>query len=145
MSESGRPDPGRGAGASPESAALTIERTRRGAVTLLALTGTLSIGGGDADLRRAFRELLDAGERALVLDLRGVSAMDSAGLGEIVACHKRARAAGANLGLVIGRESRIHGFFRTAQLGRVFEIFEGPDEAESALAGRAPDGPRPRS
>ena len=124
--------------AAKDSTALTVETTRRGAVTLLALAGSLSIGGGDAELRRAFREVLDGGSRALVLDLRDVTSTDSAGLGEIVACHKLASASGASFGVVIGPSSKIHGFFRTAQLGRVFEIFDGPDEAVRALAGRDP-------
>lgn len=120
---------------------MKLERGRRGAVSLLTLSGKLSIGGGDTELRRSFRELLDAGERLFVLDLRGVTAVDSAGLGEIVACHKRAHALGGRIGLVIEKSSRIHEFFQTAQLARVFELFEGLDQAISALTLKRPGGP----
>ena len=88
------------------------------------------------ELRGAFCELLDAGARAIVLDLRGVETVDSAGLGEIVACHKRAGEAGARVVLVVESKSRIHEFFQTAHLARVFEVFDEPDEAFRALAAR---------
>jgi len=112
---------------------LEVKQSRRDAVTVLTLDGALSIGGGDAELRQRFRNLLDAGERAFVLDLRGVTTVDSAGLGEIVACYKRAAEVGARLTVVVERASRIHDFFQAAQLARVFLMFEDPDQAVAHL------------
>lgn len=115
---------------------LTVTQSRRRDVTVLTLVGRLGIGGGDLELRSAFRERLAAGERAIVLELRGVETVDSAGLGEIVACHKRAGEVDARVVLVVQSTSRIHEFFQTAHLARVFEVFDELDEAVRALDAR---------
>jgi len=112
---------------------LEVKQSQCEAVTVLTLEGALGIGKGDAELRQRFRDLLDSGARAVVLDLRGVTSVDSAGLGEIVACHKRAAELGARLGVVVDPASRIHDFFQAAQLARVFEMYDDPDQAVTEL------------
>lgn len=64
-----------------------------------------------ADTRTQFEQqaldALDRGELLLVLDLRGVPYIDSAGLGSMVRITKRARAAGAELVLVEPNEDLV--------------------------------------
>jgi anti-anti-sigma factor len=50
-----------------------------------------------ADVARRVETRLDRGERWLVLDLRTVSEIDAAGVGELVRAFNRTRAAGAVL------------------------------------------------
>src|SRR6185295_18780738 len=61
-----------------------------GKVTVVDLSGKITIGDGDIKLREAVNALLDEGRKAVILNLHGVSYMDSAGIGELVACYKGA-------------------------------------------------------
>ena len=61
-----------------------------GAITVVDLSGKITIGEGDVILRNKVHELLDGGNKKLLLNLEKVSYMDSAGIGELVACYKRA-------------------------------------------------------
>jgi anti-sigma B factor antagonist len=81
---------------------LTVEITERGPVTVVAVAGELDLGSAPRLRDAAVRRLL-AGDRALVLDLRGLEFIDSTGLGTVVAVLKRARSLGADLRLVITR------------------------------------------
>jgi len=115
--------------AGPE-APLTIETATHGHVTVLALTGALSFPEGTALLRGRSRELVAGGARRLVFDLTAVPWIDSCGLGEIVACYKRAREVGGEVKLVL--QNLPHRQFTYCHLDRMFEIY--PD-APAALAG----------
>ena len=62
-----------------------------GRVAVVDISGKITIGEGDVMLREKVTELLDAGETRILLNLEKVKYMDSAGIGELVACYKRAK------------------------------------------------------
>jgi anti-sigma B factor antagonist len=104
-------------------------RTRvEGDVCILELSGRLVLGDGDIALRDEFRARLGAGERKIVLDCRNVPFMDSAGIGEVVACYKRAREAGADVKLVLS--PKVTDVFAISRLQLVFDLH---DDAASAV------------
>jgi anti-sigma B factor antagonist len=104
-------------------------RTRvEGDVCIIELSGRLVLGDGDIVLRDEFRARLGAGERKLVLDLHQVPFMDSAGIGEVVACYKRARQADGDVKLVLGSKTRE--VFAISRLQLVFDLH---DDAASAV------------
>lgn len=87
---------------------------------------------GDLDLAVAdvLREALDAlvakyPERDLVLDLAGVSFIDSSGLGVILGRHRRLQARGRRL-LLAGVGPPVKGILTTAGLGRILPMDERP-------------------
>ena len=51
-----------------------------GNVRLIALTGKITIGAGDVKLRELVNTSLEDGKANIVLDLGGVSAIDSSGI-----------------------------------------------------------------
>ena len=59
-------------------------------VTVVRLSGKITIGKGDEILRDAVDGALKAGAKKLLLDLTDVTYIDSAGMGELVAAYKRA-------------------------------------------------------
>ena len=69
-------------------------------VWIVGLDGPLTLGGGELQLRAAVRDLLAAARPRIVLDLSGVRTIDSAGMGEIVSCTKRARERGGDVVLL---------------------------------------------
>lgn len=71
--------------------ALRIETKDSGGATVLTLSGRVTLGDESNQLRTKIKELLSAGKKRLVLDLGGVSYIDSAGLGTLVAAYTSAR------------------------------------------------------
>jgi anti-anti-sigma factor len=102
---------------------MNLEVVTQGDVSVLRFSGKMTIDVGDVMLREKFGELLTAGHRFFVFDLRELTTMDSAGLGEIIACHKSARDRSGSIRIVLDEPSRIGEFFSTAHLNRVFELF----------------------
>ncbi|MCZ6778905.1 MAG: STAS domain-containing protein [Acidobacteria bacterium] len=109
---------------------MKIAKVKRGKVNILHLSGKMTIGEGDVMLREEVRKLLDEGETHFILDMLGVPFMDSASIGEVVACSKRA---GEKKGLIkLVMKDRVHNLFTMTRLDRVFDIYDG---VEDALAG----------
>jgi len=53
-------------------------------VRIIELSGKITIGSGDVKLRELIQQALDTGHSKIVLDLAGVTAIDSSGIGEMV-------------------------------------------------------------
>jgi anti-sigma B factor antagonist len=98
--------------------------------------------GGEVDvytaprLRERLIELIDAGDRRIVVDLGRVDFLDSTGLGVLVGALKRLRPAGGTFGLVCGKEPLLK-IFRITALDQVFPIFP----TVAAATGEEPGGP----
>jgi len=99
-----------------------------GKVRIIELKGRITLGAGDLELRKAVQTQLDAGNTAVVLGMQGVEYIDSAGLGELVACKKRASAKGGNVKLVMPSES-VYKVLSIVSLHLVFEIFDNEAKA----------------
>ena len=108
---------------------MTIAVRKKGKVNIVEVTGRMGLGEGDAALRDCVKALVDSGETLVLLDLLHVPHLDSASLGEVVACHKRLAEKGGTVKIVI--QGKVHEIFNMARLYRVFEIFS---DVESALA-----------
>ena len=98
-------------------------------VCVIRIGGRMTMGEADAKLRSGFKDALDGGATQFVLDLEGVTFMDSASLGEVVACYKRARERQGDVKLVLS--PRASNVFSIAKLHLVFETF---DSVEAAVA-----------
>ncbi len=109
---------------------MTITETSRDGVVVLSLTGELTIGKGDVELRDTCKAVLERGVRKIVLDFTHVRYMDSAGLGELIACNKRARERGGSIRLVLNAKTR-----EILVVGAVLRVFEVFDDVASAAAG----------
>lgn len=112
-----------------------VER-RNGDVVIIDLKGKLTLGSGDVQLRSIIRDLLDRGEKNIVLNLDKVSYMDSAGVGELVASYTTASNREADLKL-LNLTSKIRDLLQFTQLISVFEHFS--DEAEAAASFSEPE------
>lgn len=103
-----------------------------GKVRVIELKGRITLGAGDLELRKAVQTQLDAGNTAIVLGMQGVEYIDSAGLGELVACKKRASAKGGNVKLVMPSES-VYKVLSIVSLHLVFEIFDNEAKAVASF------------
>jgi anti-sigma B factor antagonist len=108
-----------------------IDVRKKGRISVLEIRGKLIIGEGDVQLRAKLQELLTAGDRHFLFDMTRVSYMDSAGLGAVVACAKRAQAHNGLLKVVTVPDGKADTLFSVTGLKRVFEVY---GDEESALA-----------
>ncbi len=99
-----------------------------GKVTVLDLSGKITIGDGDIKLREAVNALLDEGRKNILLNMSGISYMDSAGIGELVACYKRATEKGASLKL-LNPTGKVQDLLVLTKLQEIFDIYRDEREA----------------
>lgn len=99
-----------------------------GKVRVIELKGRITLGAGDLDLRKVVQDQLEKGNTSIVLNLQGVEYIDSAGLGELVACKKRATAKGGDVKLIMPSES-VYKVLSIVSLHLVFEIFDSEAKA----------------
>jgi len=74
--------------------------------------------------------------KQLVLDLSGVSYIDSSGLGTLVGVYSSARAAGADIKLA-GLNQRLRDLLQITKLVTVFEVYDSVQQATAALKKRS--------
>lgn len=101
---------------------MKIQVRKEGKIDVLEFSGEISISGGTSELRDIFRSRLDEGGKLFVFDLLAVTWLDSSGIGEVVACYKRARENDADVKLVL--KGKAHDLFTFCALDRVFDMFE---------------------
>jgi anti-sigma B factor antagonist len=89
-------------------APLTLETSTDGSTAVIALAGELDLAGAST----LERELDELAAGTLVVDLRGLSFMDSSGLRAIAVAARKAQDAGRRFALIPG----------AAQVMRVFDI-----------------------
>lgn len=101
---------------------------QKGKVAILDLSGKITIGEGDVAMRNAVQEILDSGQVNLLLNLEKVSYMDSAGIGELVACYKRAKDKGGEVKL-LNPSGKVYDLLSLTKLEEVFDTHK--DELEA--------------
>jgi len=107
-------------------------------IVTLELKGPLQMGVECKRLEIAVDELLQEKRTRVVLDLSGVSKLDSGGLGKIVNCLPRLKLAGGTLRLA-GVTGMISGILRLTQVDRLMKVYPTALEAsESFLDSQAP-------
>ncbi|MDH3591123.1 MAG: STAS domain-containing protein [Planctomycetota bacterium] len=99
-----------------------------GDVSILDISGKITIGAGDVLLRNEFQSLIDEGNRNVLLNLEKVSYMDSAGIGELVACYKRAKEANGMVKL-LNPSGKVYDLLQLTKLEDVFDTFKDEKEA----------------
>jgi len=105
---------------------LTIEERHIGDVTVLVLTGQMLLDDGDLALGKRISDLLARGRAKIVLDLDGLTYIDSSGVGMIVFQQKALTQHGGDMKL-LHLNRRAETLFGMLKLLIVFERFE--DEA----------------
>jgi anti-sigma B factor antagonist len=101
---------------------------QKGEVTIIDISGKLTLGEGTSTLRTKIRELVEGGSKRIVLNMADVSYMDSSGLGELIASHTTVTTAGGEMKL-LNLAKRVHDLLKLTKLYTVFETFE--DEASA--------------
>jgi anti-sigma B factor antagonist len=97
-----------------------------GDVTVLDVSGRITLGEGSSNLREGIRELVAKGNKKILLNLGEVSYIDSSGIGELVSGFTSVTNHGGQLKL-INLTKRVRDLLQITKLYTVFEAFD--DEA----------------
>ena len=105
-----------------------ITERRVGDVTILELEGRLILEETDIPLRDHVNQLVAEGRIRIILDMRNVTRLDSAGIGMLVSKYLTVSGKGGGLKLL---RPTLHSRYLLdiTKLSTVFEIFESEDEA----------------
>jgi anti-sigma B factor antagonist len=107
---------------------MEISERNDGKVTVLNLTGKITLGEGDMLLKDKLHSLLNQGRKDVLLNLAQVSYVDSAGLGAIVAAYTTMTREGGSLKLA-NVTKKLQDLLSITKLLTVFETFDSEDEA----------------
>ena len=95
-------------------------------VTVVDLSGRITLGEGSATLREMVRDLLNKGQKKIILNLGDVNYIDSSGIGELVAAFTTVRNQGGDLKL-LNLTRKVHDLLQITKLYTVFDVKD--DEA----------------
>ena len=100
-----------------------------GDVAIIDFSGKITLGEGSSMLRHTIRDLIDNGQRKIVLNLYDVDYIDSSGIGELVSGYTTVRNAEGEMKL-LHLTKRVHDLL---QITRLFTVFDVQSDEESAL------------
>ena len=113
---------------------LYINQRRVGDVTVLDLRGRVRIGGGTVALHKSIRSLVDEGKTQILLNLAGVTYIDSSGLGELVSSQVTLSNKGGEIKLAHLTE-RLRELMTITKVLSVFEVYDDEPKALASFVG----------
>ncbi|HTY83961.1 MAG TPA: STAS domain-containing protein [Silvibacterium sp.] len=99
-------------------------------VTILDLSGRITLGEGSVQLRDAIRDLLAKGQKLILLNLADVNYIDSSGIGELVSAYTTVRNQGGELKL-LNLTKKVHDLL---QITKLYTVFDVKDDEATAIA-----------
>ena len=109
-------------------AELSINERQAGDVTVLDMSGKITIGEGSVALRAAIRRLLEEGKKRILLNLAGISYVDSSGIGELVSSYTAINKEGGQLKL-LNLTQKIQDLLTITKLLTVFDVYDSEADA----------------
>ena len=97
-------------------------------ITLVDLSGRISLGDGSALLRKTVRDLLEEGRTKIILNLGDVNYIDSSGIGELVSGFTAVRNRGGELKL-LNLTKKVNDLLQITKLFTVFDVFNDESTA----------------
>jgi len=99
-------------------------------VTILDLSGRITLGEGSVTLRDAVRDVLAKGSTKILLNLGDVSYIDSSGIGELVSAYTTVKNQGGEMKL-LNLTKKVHDLL---QITKLYTVFDVKDDEASAVA-----------
>ena len=90
-------------------------------VAVVDFSGRITLGEGSSSLRRMIQDLIQNGQRRILLNLADVDYIDSSGIGELVNAFSKVRDSGGELKLM-NLTKRVHDILQIARLYTVFDV-----------------------
>lgn len=96
--------------------------------TIVEAVGRVALGSSGPSLQETIRRLVENGHTNIVLDLSGVTYMDSSGLGQLVGSYATAVSRDSQINL-LNLNKKVYDLMQITKLYTVFSIYT--DEAEA--------------
>ena len=112
---------------------MTFTTREVGGVTIVDLSGKITLGEGGLTLREEVHKLLAEGKKKIVLNLAEVNYIDSSGLGELVSAYTGVKNAGGELKL-LNLTSKVRDLLVITKLVTVFDVKDDEAAAVSSFA-----------
>jgi anti-sigma B factor antagonist len=90
-------------------------------VTVVDLSGRITLGEGSSTLRETVRDLISKGQKNILLNLGDVTYIDSSGIGELVSSFTSVSNQGGKLKL-LNLQKKVHDLLQITKLYTVFEV-----------------------
>ncbi|HWG49884.1 MAG TPA: STAS domain-containing protein [Candidatus Acidoferrales bacterium] len=101
-------------------------------VTVVDMSGRITLGEGSVVLRDTIRDLLSKGQKKILLNLGNVTYIDSSGIGELVSAFTSVRNQGGELKL-LNLTKKVHDLLQITKLYTVFDIKDDETAAVGAF------------
>jgi anti-sigma B factor antagonist len=99
-------------------------------VTIVDLSGRITLGEGSVVLRDTIRDLVGKGNKKILLNLGDVTYIDSSGIGELVSAFTTVRNQGGELKL-LNLTKKVHDLL---QITKLYTVFDVKDDEATAIA-----------
>jgi anti-sigma B factor antagonist len=119
---------------------LTIRERQINDTSVLDLEGKLKLGEGNQEFHDAIRALVEKGRKNIVVNLENVSAIDSSGLGELVAGYVAVTRSGGQINL-LHLSKRVHELMFMTKLLTVFDVYDSESEAVNSFEAQTANSP----
>jgi anti-sigma B factor antagonist len=117
-----------------EDRVMKMKTRESGDVRVLELSGRLVLGEPVDSLGKTVKGLIEEGHNKMVISLKGVDYVDSAGIGELVAAKKRAVEKKGDVKLLMPNQT-VYNVLSMLSLHLIFEIHQDEAKAVRAFAG----------
>jgi anti-sigma B factor antagonist len=107
-------------------------RSAANSVDIIKLEGKITIGAGDQQLREVIAAAVAEGKNKILLDLSGVTTIDSSGIGELVGSFTTVTNRGGKLKL-LHLPAKLNELLHVTQLITVFEVYDSEQDAVSSF------------
>jgi anti-sigma B factor antagonist len=104
-----------------------------GGVVIVDTIGELRLGEGTHVLRDVVKGLIDQDYKSILLNLRDVRHIDSAGVGELMSCYTSVRNNGGQLKL-LNLSKNVHNLLQITKLYTIFEVAEDEPTAIASFS-----------
>jgi anti-sigma B factor antagonist len=101
-------------------------------ITIVDLSGRITLGEGSVILRDTIRDLVGKGSKKILLNLGDVTYIDSSGIGELVSAFTTVRNQGGELKL-LNLTKKVHDLLQITKLYTVFDVKDDEATAISAF------------
>jgi anti-sigma B factor antagonist len=108
--------------------ALRVTYRDAGGVTVVDISGRITLGEGSALLRKTIRELLDDKRSNILLNLADVDYIDSSGIGELVSAYTAVKNRNGSLKL-LQLTKKVHDLLQLTKLFTVFDVYSDENTA----------------
>jgi anti-sigma B factor antagonist len=113
-----------------------VKVRQSGDVTILDLSGRITLGEGSGMVRNTIKDAVGAGGRKILLNLHDVTYLDSAGLGELVGSYATITNLGGQVKL-LHPQGKVSDMLTVTKLYTIFTSYTDEDEALRSFQGAA--------